>query len=159
MRPPEKVRVAYEDPDDGHQGRLSDGRLFIAYTTGAAPKGQHWVDRVIAVLHLFDADGHHLGTEARLGGYCRDQDSYRGDRDRASAAAWAALDQLLAGLAPLQPRRRPVDVRLFGLLIDGVEYGIFFRPIVEEQSEDEWVIHMPRNHWYHPPWDSGQYDT
>ncbi len=159
MKAPEKIRVAYEDTDFGHQGRLSDGRLFIACTTGTAPKGQYTVDRVIAVLHLFDADGNHLDTVSRLGGYCQDTNTYREDRRRASAAADAALEDLLAGLVPLQPKICTVDVRLFGLLRDDVEYGFFFRPMVEDGSEDEWVIHMPRNHWYHPPWDSGEYDT
>jgi hypothetical protein len=159
MNAPEKIRVAYEDPAYGYQGRLSDARLFIAFTTGAAPKGQSWVDRVIAVLHLFDAEGNHLGTESRLGGYCRDMDSYRADRDRAGKAAWAALDQLLASLVPFRPTRCPVDVRPFGLLIDGVEYGFFYHHVVEDGQEFEWVVHMPRNHWYYAPWDIGEYDT
>jgi hypothetical protein len=159
MEPPEKVRVCYEEPDYGHQGRLSDGRQFIAFTTGSAPLGQHWVDRVVAVLHLFDPDGNHLGTESRLGGYCQNHDTYREDDDRATATAWAALDELLARLAPFPPERCPVDVRLFGLVINGVEYGFFFRPVVDDESEEEWVIHMPRDHWYYPPWDTGEYDT
>ncbi len=159
MRAPEKIRIAYEDPDFGHQGRLSDGRLFIAFATGTAPRGQHWADRVIAVLHLFDPDGNHLRTESRLGGFCQIGDNYGEHRDRASTAAWAALDSLLAGLAPFEPTRCPIDVRLFGLVMDDVEYGFFFRPIVDDDREDEWVIHMPRNHWYHPPWNTGDYDT
>jgi hypothetical protein len=159
MQAPEKIRVAYEDADFGHQGRLSDGRLFVAFTTGAAPKGQHWVDRVLAVLHLFDADGNHLRTESRLCGLCQSHDTYREDRDRARDASWTILDELLAGLAPFQPERCPVDVRLFGELIGGVEHGLYYRPIVDDESEDEWVIHMPRHHWYHPPWDTGEYDT
>jgi len=159
MEPPEKVRVCYEEPAFGHQGRLSDGRQFIAFTTGAAPAGQHWVDRVLAVLHLFDADGNHLHTESRVCGYCRNHDTYREDRDRARDASGAVLDELLAGLAPFRSERCPVDVRLFGQLIGGVEHGFYYRSVVDDGSEDEWVIHMPRNHWYFPPWDTGEYDT
>src|SRR5262249_16903932 len=142
MKPPEKIRVCYEEPDYGHQGRLSDGRLFIAFATGTAPKGQHWVDRVIAVLHVFDADGNHLSTTSRLGGYCRDHVTYRADRDRASEAASTALDDLLAELAPLRPERCPVDVRLFELLIDGVEYGFFYRPPLDEARRSQWGLHL-----------------
>jgi hypothetical protein len=159
MPPPEKIRVCYEDTDYGHQGRLVDGRLFIAYTTGAAPKGQHWVDRVIAVRHLFDADGNHLATESRLAGYCQQHETYRADRDRARDASWVELDKLLVELAPFNPEYCPVDIRLFGLVIGVVEYGFFYRPRAGEEGEEPWVIHMPRNHWYYPPWDSGEYDT
>lgn len=159
MPAPDKIRICYVG-DRGHQGRLSDGRLFIAYTTGAAPEGQAGMDRVLAVLHLFDADGNHLETESRLGGYCREQDTFLEDQQRAGRAAEAALDQLLAELTSLQPESCPVDIRPFGLLLDGVEYGFFYQPDDDENGMSEVVIHMPRDHWYFPwSWDTGEYDT
>jgi hypothetical protein len=156
---PDKVRVCYEETDCGHQGRLSDGRVFVAYTTGAAPAGGHNVDRIVAVLHLFDTDGSHLRTESRLGGLCQNWETYREDRDRAGEVADRALTELLATLAQFAPCYERVDVRPFEVQIEGVEYGFVYRVMGDDERTDEYVIHMPRHHWYHAPWTTGEYDT
>lgn len=159
MEAPKKVRVAYEDTDFGHQGRLSDGRLFIAFVTGTAPKGQSWVDRIIAVLHLFDTDSNHLETKSRLCGFCQNLSTYRADRDRAEVASSQILGEILTELAQFHPENCPIDVKLFGQVVDNIEYGFYYRPDVDEDETIPWVIHMPRNHWYYPPWNTGGYDT
>src|SRR5262245_40636474 len=99
--PPDKLRI----PHDGHRfeyvGRLPDGRQFMAFVTGAFPDGvklnwdtDEWqkVKSWSAVLHLFDADGNHLNSEVKLGGYDIE------GRGIAGHKAWSELDTMLAHL-------------------------------------------------------------
>lgn len=160
MPVPDKIRVDYPALGyGGLSGRLADGRFFLVYMTGAAPAGQAAVDRWIAVRHLFDADGNHLDPVSRVGGYCRDVDTFREDRDRAQEQTEIELARFVAGLVLLKFEVCPVDVRLFGVLLDDVEYGFFHQPPDTVGPDVDCVIHMPRDHWYYEPWNSGEYDT
>jgi hypothetical protein len=136
----------------------------MAFGTGCFPDGyllkadhEDWrkVKRWIAVLHLFDADGNHLRSESRLGGY--DIEGW----DEACGKVDMELQKLLAPLRKKQPKLCDIYVRLFSVVLDGVTHGLFYTHHVEpeEDYEGEWVMLEPRDIMFHPPWDSGEYST
>lgn len=86
-------------------------------------------------------------------------DTFRDDRDRAEEQVEIECAKILAELEPLKFEVCPVDVRLFGVLLDDVEYGFFYQSPDTVGPDVDCVIHMPRDHWYYPPWDSGNYST
>jgi hypothetical protein len=166
--PPNKLRIPYEEWEDGrfnHVGRCADGRQFMAFVTGAFPDGYDW-QRIrdpnnnnwqkdkqwLAVLHLFDAEGNHLGSEVRLGGY--DSEGW----ESAGNKAWAELANLLSGLGP-DVALGDVYLRPFAVVIGGITHGLFYRDFTEGDFECESMMLEPRDIMFHPPWDSGEYST
>jgi hypothetical protein len=162
--PPDKLRI----PHDGHRfefvGHLADGRQFMAFVTGAFPDGvkldwdtDEWrkVKQWTAVLHLFDAEGNHLSSKARLGGFDIEGRGVAGDK------AWAELDTMLAGLGPGKPELGDIWVRQFAVQIDGVTHSLLYEEFQPEEDGPvfECVMLDPRDIMFHPPWDSGQYST
>jgi hypothetical protein len=161
---PEKLRIPFDEGRFDCVGRLDDGTQFMAYGTGCFPDGyllktdtEEWRDvkRWIAVLHLFDADGNHLRSESRLGGY--DFEGW----DEACGKANVELRAMLAPLGEKQPELCDIYVRLFSIVVDGVTHGLFYTHHVErdEDYEGEWVMLEPRDIMFHPPWDSCEYST
>ena len=80
MAKPDKLRIAYEDYDYGRfncVGQLPDGTQFMAFVTGAFPTGMKYYlgddwqhkKKWLAVIHRFDADGNHIGSETKLGAF------------------------------------------------------------------------------------------
>jgi hypothetical protein len=133
----------------------------MAYVTGAFPTGLKYYlgddwqtkKRWLAVIHRFDADGNHIGSESRLGAFDIEGRQIAGDK------AFAHLEDMFADLtAGGQPEFCDIWVKLFSVEIDGVTHGLFY-----EKSEDdpasEWVMLEPRDIMFHPPWDSGEYST
>jgi hypothetical protein len=144
---PVKVRIPY-DPDCGRFplcGLLDDGTLFVAFVTGEQADGEE--RRWVAVVHQFDADGNHLRSESRIGGY----DSI------GIEAAWERSDAELAQLVrPILPRvKQPGDVfiRTFEVSLNGVPHGLIY------DAGYEAAIFCPRGEWFYFPWDTGDYDT
>jgi hypothetical protein len=99
--PPDTIHIPHDDHRFEYVGHLADGRQFMAYVTGAFPDGvklnrdtDEWrrVKSWSAVLHLFDAEGNHLSSEVRLGGYDIE------GRDVAGEKAWSELEKMLAKL-------------------------------------------------------------
>jgi formate hydrogenlyase regulatory protein HycA len=169
MAKPEKIRIAYQDYENGRFnciGRLPDGTQFMGFVTGAFPSGMKyylgddWQHRKkwLAVLHRFDADGNHLGSESRLEGFDIEGREFAGDR------AFAHLEQMLSELCPRgRPEFCDIWVRLFAVQIDGVTHGLFYELSDEDpepgQERCEWVMLEPRDIMFHPPWDSSEYST
>lgn len=164
MAVPDRLRIP-QDSRIGYMGRLADGTQFLAFVTGAFPvgfddfAGNTWRrhKRWLAVLHRFDADGNHLATDTRLGGFDSE------GQDVAVDKAWRALEQLLSDLKggnELEPC--DIWVRLFTVEIDGVVHGIIYEHRLGEEGEDsdyEGVLLVPPDIMFDPPWDSGEYST
>jgi hypothetical protein len=143
-------------------GRDENGQQFVAFVTGALPVDEiaerlpeplrrYWRSekRWYAVLHRFDADGNHLGTDARSGGADGESD--------ATNRAEQELDALLAALGPWQSG--DIWVRLFEVERDGCLFGLVYERSDEEDPELEYVLLEPNDIMFHPPWDSGDYST
>ena len=72
--PPDKIRIPLDEHRFENVGRLADGRQFMAFVTGAMPKGmkypspdQYHLKRWLAVSHLFDSEGNHLVKRITVG--------------------------------------------------------------------------------------------
>ncbi|MGI4791351.1 MAG: hypothetical protein ACRYFS_21190 [Janthinobacterium lividum] len=168
MAKPEKLRIAYEDTDDGRfdcVGRLPDGTQFLAFVTGAFPTGEKYYSgddwpekkRWLSIVHLFDADGDHIGSETRLGGFDSEGRNVAGEK------AYVHLEGLLADLGSGRAERCDIWVRLFSVEVDGVTHGLFYE-VSEWEPEDgeepvEWIMLEPWDIMFHPPWDSSEYST
>jgi formate hydrogenlyase regulatory protein HycA len=136
----------------------------MAYVTGAFPGGIKYPDtsgdwrrqkRWLAVIHRFDAEGNHIGSESRLGGYDIE------GRDVAGQKAWEHLEEMLAALSEQGKLEfRDIWARLFSVEIDGVIHGLFYEPFEDNPEIDsEAVMLEPNDIMFHPPWDSGAYST
>src|SRR5580700_10036316 len=84
MARPDKIRIPYFKDDErfGLVGRYENDRQFMAFVTGSFPKNwecgtypaayleANWErhKRWYAVLHRFDKEGNHIGTQAWSGG-------------------------------------------------------------------------------------------
>lgn len=76
MATPDRLRIPLDQYHFQNVGRLPDGTQFMAFVTGVFPSAQKYYmgkdwrrkKRWLAVIHRFDPDGRHLGTDARLAG-------------------------------------------------------------------------------------------
>jgi hypothetical protein len=169
MAKPEKLRIAFEDFDGARfdrVGRLPDGTQFMAFVTGAFPTGEKYClgddwrrkKKWLAVVHRFDADGNHIGTVSRLGGY--DIEGWGVYSDK----AFSRLRELLVELAVSGPPQLcDIWIRPFAIEIDGVTHGLFYELSEEEpepsEERGEWVMLEPWDIMFHPPWDSSEYSS
>ena len=140
-------------------GRCGEKQV-LAFVTGALPDEGPWQRYIdpdnndwrtdkpwLAVVHLFDAEGNHHGSEARLGGYDSEGYYVAGDKARAQLA------RMLHELGAVEPC--DIHVKLFSVVIDGIKHSLFYWHFVEDDSEDEAVMLEPRDVMFHPPWESG----
>jgi hypothetical protein len=134
---PVKVRIPYE-PDDGRFPLC--GQL-----TGERANGEE--RRWVAILHLFDADGGHLRSEERIGGY----DSI--GIDVAGERAGAELAQLLTPILPRVKQVGDVFIRQFEVVLNGVVHVLAY------DAGYEAAVFHPRDVWFYFPWDTRDYDT
>src|SRR5262249_35971002 len=137
--PPEKIRIPQDEHRFEYVGHLADGRQFMAFVTGAFPDGvklnwdtDEWrnVKSWSAVLHLFDAEGNHLSSEARLGGYDVE------GRDVAVDKAWSNLENMLAQLGPGRRELGEIWVRQFSATLDGVTHSLLYEAFNGEEEEE-----------------------
>jgi hypothetical protein len=160
--PPNTLRIPNDDHRFEHVGYLADGTQFMACVTGAFPDSYRghpsddaasWrrAKRWMAVLHLFDADGNHKSSEAKLGGFDID----------AGEKAFAELARMLRSLKEQGATQSDIWVRQFSIQIDSVTHSLLYS--AEQPEADcpvlECVMLEPRDIMFHPPWDSGQYST
>lgn len=169
MAAPDKLLIPYDGDDYGRfetVGRLPDDTQFMAFVTGAFPTGQDYYlgddwqtkKRWLAVIHRFDAEGNHIGSESRLGAF---------DVEGREVAGEKAFGHLKAMFAEMMQAGEPefcdVWVKPFAVELDGVTHGLIYEHYVEEHDgerhEGEYVMLQPHDIMFHPPWDSGEYST
>jgi hypothetical protein len=161
--PPDKLRIPAEGPVD-YVGCLKDGTQYMSFVSGAVPDGyrfnldnEDWrkVKSWIGVLHLFDAEGNHLKSEARLGDY--DIEGWDVAGDKAEAQVHAMFDPYRENWL----KRCDIFVKPFSVVIDGITHGLIYRATQPEEKGPvyEGVFLEPRDVMFHPPWDSGQWST
>jgi hypothetical protein len=162
----ETIRIPYEDFDGGRfdcVGQYGEGNQFMAFVTGAFPGRDRfpntdgdWMSQKSwnAVLHRFDAEGNHIGSEARRGGYENE------NRDEVGEKAWQHLDAMLTELSTQNPTLCDIYVKPFTIEIDEVIYELeYVHEIDEDGDENEYVMLWPNDIMFHPPWDTGEYST
>jgi formate hydrogenlyase regulatory protein HycA len=166
MAAPEKLRIPYEDWEDArfeYVGQYGGGNQFMAFVTGAFPGPDHFpnpggnwreIKRWSAVVHRFDRDGNHLGTEARLGGFDIEGRAAAGEK------AWHHLGQILKDLGVENARPCDIHVKPFSAEVDGVVYALEYeREVTDDGEVLEHVMLWPNDIMFHPPWDGGKYST
>jgi hypothetical protein len=167
MAAPDKLRIPYEDFEGARfncVGRYGDGNQFMAYVTGAFPGHDRFPDTTSdwrerkswnALIHRFDSDGNHIGSEAKRGGYDIVGRQVAGDK------AWQHLDSMLAAFKLENPKPCDIYVRPFTVEIDDVIYALAYEHKIDEEDgyEYECVMLWPNDIMFHPPWDSGEYST
>jgi formate hydrogenlyase regulatory protein HycA len=166
MAKPDRLRIPLDEYHFDTVGRFPNGTQFMAYVTGAFPTGMEYYlgddwqtkKKWLAVIHRFDAEGNHIGTDVRLGAFDIEGREVAGDK------ALGYLREMFAGLAANgQPEFCDIWVKPFSVEIDNVTHGLFYEQSEEEPEEGEqrndWVMLQPRDIMFHPPWDSGSYST
>lgn len=161
MTVPEIIPIAYEPwARTATIGRYGPGQFFGSLT-GAYPRSYNrrtmrdqWPDfnRFYAVLHRFDHDGFHTGSDIWCEGTVTEMRARKSSTDLAKAR----LDEWLADLPGLA--YGPIAVRPFELVVDDVVFGLIPREW-HEDSQDWARVHLvPEDLCFAPPWD-GLYDT
>jgi hypothetical protein len=161
--PPEKLRIPANGPV-AYLGQLNDGTQYMSFVTGAVPDGyrfntdnEDWrkVKSWIGVLHLFDAQGNHLRSEARHGGY-----DIEGP-DVACDKAWAEVHAMFTPYRAKWLMHCDIFVKPFSIVIDGITHGLVYEAAQSEENGPvyEGVFLKPRDVMFHPPWDRGQWST
>jgi hypothetical protein len=154
MAIPELIPIRCEpDYRTGTIGKFAEGQFFGwvtgAYAPGDPPRGADWkaYQRWYAVLHRFDDEGRHTGTDA----WCPGPGIREGATER--LASW--LDAL--------PGRvyRDIAIRPFQLEVDGIRFGLVpecHGDYLEGEGEVDWAEFYPGRLGFSAPW-SGRYDT
>ncbi len=154
---PDRVPIAREEGSHTDTiGTYGDGHQFLAFVVATLPESSSddWESqkRWYAVLHRFDAEGRHTGTDAEFFGTTADGEPRVVEQARARLQEWLdALDRR---------RYEDVAVELFSVEIDGREFGLFD---ATHEDEEEDAVHVlaelrPNELAFYPPWD-GEYDT
>jgi hypothetical protein len=136
----------------------------MAFVTGAFPDGyiinhdnDDWrkTKPWTAVLHLFDADGNHLGSEARIGGFDVE------DPDKACHKAALQLREMFTPVRGKNPKRCDIYVKPFSGVLDGVSHSLLYEANQPEEDGPvfEYVTLEPLDIMFHPPWDSGEWSS
>jgi hypothetical protein len=144
---PKLIAIDHDDYHASHIGRLSDGRQFFL-TAPFIPAIGGNDGREFIALFLFDKHG--LFLEAHID----DMGTRAGfDEQRATRL----FEQRLEELGTVEYTR--IEVEPFEIERFGTRFGLIARP-PEEDGDDWWVELHPGNYMaFHPPWDSGNYDT
>jgi len=156
MRLPEVIPIKHEP---GYRTDLIGqhaGGQFFADITGAYQEGTviggDWREqqRIYAVLHRFDDDGHHVGSDIWFAGVRADGD--------AVPRAQRRMSEWLSDLGPVT--YGDIAIRPFQVDFDDVLFGL-----VDESDDDPvnghggpWAELYPQRLGFHAPW-NGEYDT
>lgn len=156
------IPIAYEP---GYRtetiGRYAGGQ-FLASVTYAFPDGfrlgSGWEEykRLYAVLHRFDPEGRHVGSDIRCAGTWAEQRRGPHGDDSVLSRARSRLAALLEDL----PQREYGDIaiRPFQVIVDGVTFGLIIERHEEGEGEDDWAELYPDRLGFSAPWD-GRYGT
>lgn len=133
MRVPDVIPITHEPGYRTETIGRYDGGQFFASITNASPVGVRGVDhqRMFVVLHRFDDDGHHTGSDVWGAGTARDEERLRGTPGSPLARREARLDALLAALPGA--RFGDIAIRPFEVFVDGVRFGL----VLETHDEDD----------------------
>lgn len=150
MAVPEIIPIVYEpDYHTGRIGQWEGGQFFGSAITAFRENYTHTADwpshkRWYAVLHTFDAAGHHLNSRIE----------HTGAEDRHTSAVLAEerLKHWLDDLPGL--RFGDIAIRPFQHRFDGVLFGL----VIETCEGVEHAEFYPNNIGFYEPWD-GSYDT
>ncbi|MEH1166848.1 hypothetical protein V6V47_15830 [Micromonospora sp. CPCC 205539] len=153
MAIPDRVPISYEpDYRTRYIGRYDEGQFFGSVTAtledgSGAEDDWYRYKRWYAVLHRFDADGTHAGSDVWFAGTSEDE-AASGDSAEAHLVEW--LDAL--------PGRVFADIaiRLFQIEVDGHIFGLVDES--EEYDGEDHAEFLPDDLGFDPPWD-GCYDT
>ncbi len=152
MAIPDLIPIAREEGYHTDTIGRFEGGQFLGFVTATLPSPlpEDWPrhKRWYAVLHRFDPDGDHLGTDARFIGTSAD-----GQAD-VVARAEAALAAVIGGLD--NPEFCDVAIRLFSVEVDGQTFGLVDASDPDEEMER--VVLLPNDLAFFEPWD-GAYDT
>jgi len=153
---PDKILISrLEDYHTHFIGVCEDGRQFMSFVVASLPEDiprdvQHH-KRWYAVLHLFDADGNHLSTNAHFAGLTADGEAEVLDK------AYAIQDAMMSELGAVE--WADVTVRPFSVLIDDRVFGLVDTSFHSEVGEYyETVTLLPNDFVFTEPWD-GDFDT
>lgn len=152
---PEPVPIAREE---GHTNRIGtcDGGQFMGFVVATlpSPAPENWqaAKTWYAVLHRFDAEGEHTGTQAEAFGTTADGE------DEVIERASARVDEWIAALANVE--FGDVAVNLFEVEVDGSEFGLVDTTWEADDDEELFVqaTLVPNDLVFQEPWD-GTYDT
>ncbi|WP_093618227.1 hypothetical protein [Actinoplanes philippinensis] len=153
MAIPLRVPIAYEpDHRTSSIGSYQGGQFFGSVTAtleDGAGAAASWFrhKRWYAVLHRFDADGAHTGSQIWCAGTSEDEDA---SIDRAQACLGVWLDAL--------PGRvfGDIAIKLFHVEFEGHTFGLIDRS--EDYDGEDHAEFVPDDLGFDPPWD-GCYDT
>lgn len=148
---PSKIKILREEEyHTQYIGKYNDEKQFMAFIVGVPLDTRvssiRQKLRWYAVLHRFDSDGNHLGTQAIFLG----TKPFVNQLDNAQAK----FAEMLAQLGPLT--YCDVEVKLFSTRIDGQEFGLVDASVAEEDYRS--VELVPNGLAFFPPWD-GTYET
>lgn len=136
-------------------GRCPAGQFFAditsAYQEGVRP-GDNWREqqRIYAMLHRFDDDGQHAGSDIFFAGVSADSESV--PRAERVLSGWIKeIGPVTFGDIAIRPFRVDFDNVLFGLVDESDED-------LENGHGGPWAELYPQNLGFHEPWD-GEYDT
>lgn len=136
----------------GKNGRQCQywGQVVAAFSREKRDPPKDWksAKRWYAILHRFDENGKHLGTDHWFSGTTAD-----GEREVCQRAI-DKLDEMIAALDGAQDAER-IEIGLFSVEIDG---NIFGMVDVSEPGWPDRVEMKPGNLLFTYPW-SGYYDT
>jgi hypothetical protein len=156
---PEKVLIPHDDYRFECVGRFPHGRQFMAFQTGAFP-GQHrvapknWQDvkKLIVVIHIFDAKGSHLTTDAHLIGYAREEPQIDAKMD-------AMYADLLREYKIEDNYLCDIWISSFHTVIDDIYYEFVYEQAADGDEIREQMALWPNDVVFYPPWNDGNYDT
>jgi hypothetical protein len=159
MSAPEKVLIPHDDYDFDTIGKFADGRQFMAFGTGAYPGEKriapaNWKDvkRWIVGIHIFDAEGNHLTSEARLICFAREE-----------SQLYTKLDTMFPAL--LNDYQITPDlycdiwIKPFRTVIDDIYYEFVYKHEDIDGEIYEQMALYPTDVVFYPPWDDGRYDS
>lgn len=147
---PKKIKIRREKGyHTGYIGRWKDGTQFMAFIVGVPVTRTSSAQGKVtwyAVLHRFDSEGKHLGTESSLLGTNEFAHQLKG--------AQATLRKMIRTLGTV--KYCDVEVALFSVRIDGHKFGLVDASIPKEGYER--IDLLPNGLAFFPPWD-GTYET
>jgi formate hydrogenlyase regulatory protein HycA len=153
---PEKIKIEFvpRSPTNriGTHGSAEGRDQFFGcvVATLAEPGGSDWRSgkRWYAILHRFDADGRHVGTDHFFAGTTADGEA------AVVASAEEKLKEWLGRL--VSPSYEDVWIRRFSVTIDGSVFGLVDGS--DPEGDEESILLLPNDLVFFPPWD-GSYDT